>query len=357
MIKKKKEMPGLKSSIKVAVEQAEIQAIEKIQEEDKKIENIKELVSKSLVELIPVNKIIEIEYADGNLMHNRTGLTQNAMEKIKDFANAILKMKPQGLFNSGLLQQITVRKKANTDLYERIVGFRRLEAFKLNNEEFIPATIIECDDKTARLIRNAENENREGLSTYDKLLGYLEAIQLYAGFNSVEELKNFLYRCKHHLNKKNTFEFNEDELIKMAYVEKIVSEKVGIGIVRLVDKLEILNFNTDVKEALHNNLITETNAIIVNRIKDSLFRSQILDWTIKNNPTKIALKDYISNNIIDVDFDKEDNKSSIFIIKEFVGKIKNSDFKNLSKEDKNRVDEKLFEIQNNLKSLFNILNK
>lgn len=354
-IKKKKAIPGLKSSIKDAVEKAESDALIKIEETDKLVKDVKSTSEDKSIELIPIDKIVEIEYNDGKFMHNRTGLVQSSREKIKLFANSILKLKPEGLFKTGLLQQITVRKKPNTDLYERIIGFRRLEAFKENNEKFIPATVIECDNKTARLIRNEENDNREDLSSYDKLLGHLEAIQLYANFPDMEEVKNFLYRCKHHNNKKNSFSFNDDEISKMAFVEKIATEKVGVGVSRLADKLEILNFEENIKDALHNNKITETNAILVNRIKEKEFKDETLNWVITNNPTKSKLREYIFNNKNEENR-VEESKSSISQIKEYTSKIRKSDFAKLSGENRAEAEKKLLSIQENLKELLTLLN-
>ena len=62
-------------------------------------------------------------------MHNRISYS---ISEIKELAGNIKDLEPNGLLGTGLLQPIILRKTAN-EKFERISGFRRIEAFKINN--------------------------------------------------------------------------------------------------------------------------------------------------------------------------------------------------------------------------------
>ena len=70
------------------------------------------------------------------------------------------------------------------------------EAFKILNLLQIPAFILECDDKVARRLRNAENKQRRDINAYDETYGELEEIQLYCDFSTLDEAEKALRKAK-----------------------------------------------------------------------------------------------------------------------------------------------------------------
>ena len=76
-----------------------------------------------------------------------------------------------------LLQPIVVRKIDNK--FERIIGFRRIEAVKELGWKEIPAIVLkDISDEEAMLIMLSENIQRENLNVFDQTVGIMEYIGL-----------------------------------------------------------------------------------------------------------------------------------------------------------------------------------
>ena len=91
----------------------------------------------SNVIMVPISDIYEISLASGEQMHNRISYS---VTEVKELAGNLKDIEPNGLLGTGLLQPIVLRK--NGSRFERISGFRRIEAFKINNALEIPSIVL-----------------------------------------------------------------------------------------------------------------------------------------------------------------------------------------------------------------------
>lgn len=182
------------------------------------------------VKLLPINKIGEL-IIDGVEMHNRSGMSTKDEEELAKFAKSLKEAEDEGigLYNTGLIHAITVRPsrtKENDYEYERIIGYRRIKSFEINGKEYIPAIIVDVDDKTARRLRNAENKQRRALNAYDETFGDLEEIQLYCDIPTLEETKKKINRATNILKKeKAIFKNMSMSDISEEDYERIINEK------------------------------------------------------------------------------------------------------------------------------------
>ena len=123
----------------------------------------------------------------------------------------------ESLKNHGQIQPVLLRVKG--DRFERIAGHLRIEAAKLLGWKKILAYIVDVDDATAFRMMVAENQYRENLSDYDKIVTALYAIELLLGLKP-EEVKKFYYLLSNKETGRNKQPITEKE-IKMR--NKIVS--------------------------------------------------------------------------------------------------------------------------------------
>lgn len=223
--------------------------------------------------LIDIDKIIPL-IANGEVMHNRSGMSTKDQDELKKFAESLKLTKEGTLYKTGLIQAITVRpSKTKEGYYELIAGYRRTEAFKLNGSKQIPAIIVEVDDKTARRLRNNENKQRRALNAYDETYGDLEEIQLYCDFLTLEETKKKINRAANVIKKENALVKILDKNHSSAEYEKIINEKSNYSLEEhtfskeleqaiksitqktlstFCKRLEILNISEDIKKYLLN---------------------------------------------------------------------------------------------------------
>jgi ParB/RepB/Spo0J family partition protein len=346
--------PMIGSSIGDAISQKIEEAQKRIETTEFETKKVLELTNSDNMALVDIDKIIEIHYDENNVMHNRSGLTSDVKQKLQELANDIAQIKPNGLLGTGLLQPIIVRKSIVKDgYYERIVGYRRVEGFKLNNEKSIPAVIIVCSDKIARLIRNSENLHRSDLNIFDELYGTLEAIQLFVGFNSIKETKSFLYKALR-FEKKDIVFSNEEESNYYTTLE-IIKTKTNTKLSTLVDRLSVFNFEDTLKDALMTNKINYTNAVTLSRVKcDEQVKKQLLDFVIEKEPTAIELKDYIKA-VVTLPSLENPNLTNFRLVKSMSNNLKQRDLSKLSEDKRIQVDLCLMEIKKQFSSISSII--
>jgi len=245
------------------------------------------------IKLIPLDKIDEISLPNGCLMHNRFSFDNS---KIEELALDIKRYRDEkkGLLESGLHQPITIRKKG--DRYERIIGFRRCEAFKILELKEIPAHIVECTDEEAREIRSSENKQREDVSHYDEVVNTLESIFISCKLPDIESAKTLINRYK---RKENLTDYEKEILPK---VEEIISREMR-GDVKTVSafyrKLKTLLFHKKIIEALDNKesgcsftLAEYVHSMYINT-NDEQKLDEILDFIQIEKPSGDELKEKI----------------------------------------------------------------
>lgn len=247
------------------------------------------------IKLIPLDKIDEISLQNGCLMHNRFVFDGSKVEELAADIKRYREDK-KGVLESGLHQPITVRKKG--DRYERIIGFRRCEAFKLLEIKDIPAHIIECTDEEAREIRSSENKQREDVSVYDEVVNTLESIFISCSLSDIDSAKTLINRYK---RKENLTEHEQEILPK---VEEIISREMR-GDVKTVSafyrKLKTLLFHKKIISALDNKesgcnfTLAEYIHSMYIKTNDEEKLDEILEFVYNEKPNSEELREKIKD--------------------------------------------------------------
>ena len=270
---------------------------------DNSINEIKESIKDAnRVQLIKVSDIVPL-ISNGKVMHNRSAMATKDKEEISKFAESIkLAQKDKaGLFGLGLINAITVRvSNTENSKYELISGYRRTRAFELLGLPQIPAFVIECNDKVARRLRNAENKQRRDVNAYDETYGELEEIQLYCDFNTLDETEKALRKAKRIIDietkilkdidrsspnfvytdlikKKSNYTLVEHE--KANFLKDVVLEMSQRQLNTFVNRLEILDISDEIKKHMYDNSISYTEALSLKKIlKDN---NEIIDSSVE----------------------------------------------------------------------------
>lgn len=304
-----------------------------ILEELKEIEEAVNDRGLSNIKLIPISDILEIHLNSGDTMHNRISYS---LLEIKELAANIKDIEPNGLLGTGLLQPIILRR--NGLRLERVSGFRRVEAFKINNVDKIPSIILEnISDSTARFMRNSENLKRENINPYDEIYGIIENIALSLDITFKETI-SFLNKIKNHNSGKTSFSDQDKEMyISISdIVRSICKYEVGA----LIERLIILNMNFLILEALKNNELNYSQAKEINKVKDDEIVKRLLYFVKNKNSTITELREKIKE-LLPVK-----TKSFQSIIKSALSKpnFKEKDYKRLDSGNKARADKILKDI-------------
>ena len=99
-------------------------------------------------------------------------ITRNQFQPRREFNAEDLAELEESVKASGLLQPITVRRRAGRDGFELIAGERRLRAAKSLGWREIPAIIKEIDDRTLLTLALVENLQRTDLNPIEEGEGY-----------------------------------------------------------------------------------------------------------------------------------------------------------------------------------------
>ena len=99
-------------------------------------------------------------------------ITRNPFQPRQEFNAEDLTELQESVRASGLLQPITVRRRAGKDGFELIAGERRLRAAKNLGWKEIPAIIKEIDDRTLLTLALVENLQRTDLNPIEEGEGY-----------------------------------------------------------------------------------------------------------------------------------------------------------------------------------------
>jgi len=163
-----------------------------------------------------------------------------------------------------LLQPIVVRKKGKK--YERMIGFRRIEAVKELGWKEIPAIVLDnISDESAMLIMLSENIQREDLNLFDQTVGIMEYIGVALDLN-FEEVKKLLYHFRNIDSK--TINDNEESNLKREKVEAITQKLGKITVASLINRLKIFSLKDVILDALKSGRITFTAAVEINKVDD-----------------------------------------------------------------------------------------
>src|SRR6059058_2757243 len=98
-------------------------------------------------------------------------ISRNPFQPRQEFNSEELSELQESIRGSGLLQPITVRRRAGRDGFELIAGERRLRAAKGLGWKEIPAIIKEIDDRTLLTLALVENLQRADLNPIEESEG------------------------------------------------------------------------------------------------------------------------------------------------------------------------------------------
>ena len=291
----------------------------------------------SNVIMVPISDIYEISLASGEQMHNRISYS---VTEVKELAGNLKDIEPNGLLGTGLLQPIVLRK--NGSRFERISGFRRIEAFKINNALEIPSIVLNnISDATARFMRNSENLKRENINPYDEIYGIIENVALSLSITFKEAI-SFLNKIKNHNSGKTSFsDYDKQMYISVTDVVRgICKYEVGA----LIERLVILNMNTLILDALKENELNYSQAKEINKVKDDEIVKKLLYFVKNKNSTVSEQREKIK------ELTQSDPKNNDSFVKKALSKssFQEKDYKKLDSGNKARADKILKEI-NDLK--------
>jgi len=261
------------------------------------------LEKKELIQKIPLKEIIEPN------VHDRKSYRK------KDISSLARNIKA----TKTLLQPIVVRKIG--DKYERIIGFRRIEAVKELGWIEIPAIVLKnISDEQAMLIMLSENIQREELNPFDQTVGIMEYIALSFEL-TFDEVKKLLYHFRN-IDSKRVSNNSEDINQKREKMESITKKLGNITVASLINRLKMFSLKEIILSALKDGRITYTSAIELNKIDNEdkiikmILEIEAGDLSLKDIKTYLkSLKKKKTHKKINYQIEKSDN-GTIFSIKD-----------------------------------------
>ena len=183
----------------------------------------------------------------------------------------------------GLIYPVVLRRVG--EKLERIIGYRRIEAYKVLNRQSIPAIILDdVSDEMAILLMTTENLQREDISVYDETLAIIDYIKVALAADG-KEVEKLLNRFKNH--SAGAIELTSDEKNKRELVSEILKKTGKIDISALINRLNMLSMHQLIKDALSQSQLSFTNAQILQRLaKDEKVLRDTLVKVIEENLSK-----------------------------------------------------------------------
>ena len=278
----------------------------------------KELLEKrELIHKIPLSSITEPK------VHDRKSYSRDDISSLAKNIKA----------TKFLLQPIVVRKIG--DKYERIIGFRRIEAVKELGWKDIPAIVLEdISDEQAMLIMLSENIQRENLNVYDQTVGIMEYIGLAFKMN-FEEVKKLLYHFRN-VDSKTIASDPEKSEGQREKMESITQKLGNISVASLINRLKVFSLKDIILAALKEGKVSYTAAVELNKISDdqkiksfigALISGQCSIKDIKAFVKEQKMKSTPAHKVIKYSIQKSDNGVTLSIDEQ----LKDAQLKKLEK--------------------------
>ncbi|WP_029523503.1 ParB/RepB/Spo0J family partition protein [Persephonella sp. KM09-Lau-8] len=295
-----------------------------------KAENIIEESKNIEPTLINIEEIIPPKF------HDRTYIDIETLEELKE-----------NIKKFGLIEPIVVRKKNGK--YERIAGYRRLEAFKKLYKETkddrwkkIPAVILNVDDDTAIAIMLSENIHRDNLSDYDKLLAILQLIEFKMKM-SEDDVKKFLNKLTNKESGRSKKEITEEEIKQLQQLERLLSYFKIKNWKTFKKMLSLLDIPEYLRQIIRDTKIPYYIAIELKKLKNEKLVRKIVEKIKQENLTYEEIKQLIKQ------YRKEEIKENSFPYKS-INKSLRQKWKKLPEDKKRQIDKLMKEIEQILKS-------
>jgi len=183
----------------------------------------------------------------------------------------------------GLIYPVVLRRVGEG--LERIIGYRRIEAYKILGKETIPAIILEnVDDDMAILLMATENMQREDISVYDETLALIDYLKI--AINETQEgIEKLLIRFKNH--DAGSIQLNDDEKEKRLQMNEVLKKTGKIEISGLLNRLTMLSMHPLIKEALSASRLSFSNAQVLQKLsKNEVALKAVMNRVVDENMSK-----------------------------------------------------------------------
>lgn len=204
--------------------------------------------NKDQVMMIPLDKIKPNPYQP------RTDFNEEEIEELAD-----------SIKTYGVIQPVTLRPRG--DIYELIVGERRLRASRRLGLKEIPAVVKDFSDQEVAEIALVENLQRKNLN-------FLEEAEAYQKL-----LKNF------------------------ALTQSELAERIGKSQSTIANKLRLLNLHTDVRKHFNSDLISERHARALLKLKDKNKQIEVIK-KVKEKELTVKETEKLVNDLLSKDSQK-----------------------------------------------------
>lgn len=183
----------------------------------------------------------------------------------------------------GLIYPVILRRVGEG--LERIIGYRRIEAYKILGKETIPAIILEnIDDDMAILLMATENMQREDISVYDETLALIDYLKVAIN-ESQESIEKLLVRFKNH--DAGSIQLTDEEKEKRVQMNNVLKKTGKIEISGLLNRLTMLSMHPLIKEALSASKLSFSNAQVLQKLsKDERTLKAVMSRVIDENMSK-----------------------------------------------------------------------
>lgn len=202
-----------------------------------------------------VNKVVEISI---------DRIVPNPHQPRREFADCDIVSLAQSISQNGILQPLTVRRRAGK--YELIAGERRLRAAKNCGFSVVPCIVLDISERNSAILALIENIQRQDLSFFEEAIA-IEKLISYYGMTQEE-----------------------------------AASKLGKAQSTIANKLRLLRLTETERDLIMRHNLTERHARSLLRLASPEERMLIIDRIIKESlnveRTEKLIDDYINDRVV-----------------------------------------------------------
>lgn len=301
-----------------------IQRVKKVVSNATLNENISEIVKDAR----PVE--IEIDLIENPPFHDRTYIDVVSLDELS-----------KNIEKFGIIEPIVVRKKDDGG-YQRISGYRRIEAVKKLGWKKIPAVVLDVDEETALALMLSENIHRDDLSDYDKVSAIVQFIDYTLGI-SEDEIKKRFQRIFNVNSDRVKKDLSEDEIEFIKQIDEIVKMFKVRSWKTFSVMIRLLNVHPLIRDAIRRYGWKYTVALEVNKLRDNEEHlKDLIEKIVENDWGITDVRNYVAKI-------KGEEKVESFPFKSFTKTIQKN-WKKLPENVREEIDKKLKEIEELVKN-------
>ena len=274
-------------------------------------------------------KDLPIDKIKPPVFHDRTVVNKEAIESLAENIQA-----------RGLISPIVVRKLPDGS-YERMVGYRRIEAHKLLKKKTIKAIVLEgVSDEEAVAIMISENSQRENLNPYDEVLAHVRlfSLKFFGTPDETDKTIKRLYGIQNYITGSLKHTEEREEEYKSA-IEIFNSIGLFNSFRSFINKLKLLKIRQDLIDMVRSNKLPYTIALKLNAASESMdeesfkrLLGEVLSSGASLREVEQMIRKYSTG-----------KKEGVMALSHFLGNLKKR-YKKLPKEKREEVDRKISEI-------------